>query len=125
MIGEPGSKINAKTIDKENAQKKEFLAQQIRLCIKDKHGNVVPGCEFTVTRKYFMDTTALVFINVLISKSPLPDTEVDFYIDQDENVLFKEDMLLKAAPLPSYYTIIPCLRRMPEDILKNPCYSGV
>lgn len=61
---------------------------------------------------------------MLIKKSPLPDTEIDFFIDQDENVVFKEDMLLKALPLPSYYIIIPCLRRLPEDIVTNPCYSG-
>ena len=117
-------KIQAKTIDKKKEQQREFLSQNILIVIQDANKKIIPECEFFITRRYFLDIKNLAYLDNLIQKSPRPDVEVDFFIDNEGTALWLEDMLIKAQPPPTYYIIIPKVRRKPEDIRQNPCYSG-
>ena len=106
---------------KKNAHKKEqFLNSIIRIRLLDAEGYLHEGCEWTMSRRRVTFDKLM----TLIKRSPLPYTEIDYFYDETGVPLWMDDMLLKANPIPSYYTIVPQVRRVPVDIRQDPKYEG-
>jgi hypothetical protein len=112
-------KVNYKSFEKSIAKRKEFLAQNIDVKMEDPaNGN---HCKFSVARKGLRSQFVL---NALIRKSQFSNQEIDYFVDQDGNMFWLEDMFTKSLPAPYFYTIIPKVRRLPEDIKRSNCYIG-
>jgi len=104
-----------------NATKKNaFLNNLIHIKLLDPEGNLLDGCEWKVVRKRI----SLEKIMSMIRRSPLPETEIEFFYDETGVPIWMEDLLLKAQPTPSFYTIVPQVKRFPSDVRTDPKYEG-
>jgi len=101
-------------------QKEKFLNQIVKVRLLDPSGFLLEGCEWTMSRRRL----TLDKIMVLIKRSPLPNTEIDFFYDETGVPIWMEDMMLKAQAIPSFYTIVPQVKRTPFDIRDDPTYEG-
>ena len=115
---------NEKARDKENKRtafkKDAFLNQIVKIRLLDETGYLLDGCEWTMSRRRL----TLDKLMVLIKRSPLPKTEIDFFYDQTGVPIWMEDMLLKAQPIPAFYTIVPETKRYPYDVRQDLKFEG-
>lgn len=101
------------------AHKKEaFLNELIHIKLKDPAGFVAD--EWKIVRRRVTAQK----VAALIGRSPLPNTEVDFFYDSNGVPIWMEDLLIKGASTPNFYTIVPQVKRFPKDIRVNPQYEG-
>lgn len=118
---EGGKDIEKKRDARNNRVKKiDFFRQLITICICDKSGKVIPGCEFKVTRDKLTEAN----IYGQIKKCPLKDVEIDYFLESSGTPFWMEDMMLKTQPSPMYYMIVPKVRRPNIDVFDDPCYEG-
>jgi hypothetical protein len=101
------------------AHKKEaFLNELVHIKLKDPTGYVAD--EWKIVRKRISAQK----VKALIGRSPLPETEVDFFYDSNGVPIWMEDLLINAQPTPNFYTIVPEVKRFPTDIRIDPQYEG-
>ena len=87
----------------------------------DDNDAILPNSEFVIVRK----NLSMDIINEFISRSPIPDLEVDFFTESETNEAFwLEDLKGKSKPKPMYYVIIPIHNKIPTDIHEEPKYQG-
>lgn len=97
-----------------------FFKQLIRVVLTDTLGNIVPKCEFLVTRS----KCTRQIIQGMFLKSPRPDVDIDYFIDNSGTPIWMEDFMLQAQTKPTYYIIIPKIKRENYDILNHSNYEG-
>jgi hypothetical protein len=110
---------NQKIKDGNAFAKNKWLSQLIRIRLKDSDGVVRPGCEWRITRRKMTKET----LQVLVNRCPVP-CEVDYLYDSTGTAMWLDDMLTMGMPDPEVYYIVPFVRRMPEDIAKDPRFEG-
>jgi hypothetical protein len=110
---------NQKIKDGNTFSKNKWLSELMRIRLKDSDGVVRPGCEWRLTRRK-MDMPTL---QKLVDHCPL-SAEVDYLYDSSGTAYWMEDMLTMGMPDPEVYYIVPRVRRLPEDINKDPRFEG-
>ncbi len=117
-----GGKNVEKRLEKRGnrGRKNDFFRELICIVITDSLGNIIHGCEFKITRsKCTMDT-----INGMIRKSPMKQVEVEYFIDNSGTPMWPENLMLTGQKIPTYYIIIPKVKRSNKDIRSDPTYDG-
>ena len=99
-------------------KKDAFLNELIHIKLVDNFGHLCD--EWKIVRKRVNAAK----IKSLIGRSPLPNTEVDFFYDSTGVPIWMEDLLIQGQGTPNFYTIVPQVKRFPFDIKENPKYEG-
>lgn len=117
-----GGKDIEKRRDRSNNAKEKiiFFKQLIRIVLTDTLGNIVPRCDFLITRS----KCTRQIIEGMFMKSPRPDTDIDYFIDNTGTPIWMDDFMLNSQPKPTYYIVIPKVKRDNYDILEHTNYEG-
>ena len=97
-----------------------YFKQLIRIVLTDTLGNIVPRCDFLITRSKCTKQ----IIEGMFLKSPRPETEIDYFIDNSGSPIWMEDFMLQSQAKPTYYIVIPKIKRDNYDILEHTNYEG-
>jgi hypothetical protein len=113
-------KIRTKVAERQEQAKKNFLNEKLRFVMIDGMGKIIPDLEWKPKRSKFSMTGLQAFIK----RSPYPNFELDFYCNEEGDILDPADTIRLAEQDPRYYTLIPKVRRLPVDINRDPRYVG-
>jgi len=105
-------------VNRAKHKKDTFLNELVHVKLMDDAGYLVE--EWKVVRRRISDHK----IHALIRRTATPDVEVDFFYDTTGVPVWMNDLLLKAERTPNFYTIVPQVKRFPEDCRKNVKYEG-
>ena len=117
-----GARLDHKTIQRNKDKQRKFLSERITFRIHNSSNQLVEGCEFSLMRSSLKASPSA--IHTYIHKSALPYFEFDYFCDHEGNILYFEDLFLRARPSPAYYIMIAKVRRVPTDIKNDPRYVG-
>ena len=118
QVFEGKSTERKKDVMRAQHKKNTFLNELVWIKLLDEAGYLVE--EWKLVRKR-IDSRK---IHALIGRTSRPDVEVDFFYDSTGVPIWMEDLLLKGQKSPNFYTIVPQVKRFPEDIRDNLHYEG-
>ena len=136
--------VKTRDLERARDKKAEFLSESIKIVInvendiglafdifailsifvfihQDSYGEPIPGCIFRTARRKLTNEKALM---EMIKRSPCPNIEIDYFLDNHGSPLWIQDMLLKALPLPCFYIVVPKIKRSPKDIKDDVHFEG-
>ena len=129
LIKAVNARVDQKKKKAAKAERKKWLNEFILFKIfddmgqplLDEDGRVLKNTEFKVARK----NINLITVTDYVLRSPFPEMEIDFFVENETNeALYLDELRMKAKAPPSFYTVIPVFNKVPQDVRDDVKYDG-